>query len=1161
MVRFRFILIILFLCGYFIHAQSQTNLKQKYYFVKSDTLFLDSLSLMPGTVKLTVKNNSIDSSTYQINYGLKAIIFKVRPKDPVAVSYKTFPYNFEKSYYHQNTSQLTKDLSLPVNPMTLAFAGSAPPNESFISDGLNKNGSISRGISFGNNQDVVVNSSLNLQVSGKLTQEVDLLLAATDDNIPFQADGTTAQLQEFDKVFVQLSNKNSKLIVGDFQLQKPNSYFMNFYKRSQGAYFSNDYNDTINKKPVVFKTQLSGAVSKGKFARNIIQGVENNQGPYRLRGADNEQFIIVLSGTERVYIDGRLLQRGQENDYIIDYNTAELTFTAKQIITKDKRIIAEFQYAERNYARSLYFLSEEIESDKLKVRLNFFGEQDNKNKTLQQTLTEAQKLTMFNVGDTLSKAVTSGAELAEYNATDVFYWKKDSTVSSVTYPEIYVYSTNPDSAKYRVKYSYVGENNGFYIQVSTTANGKVYKWVAPVGGILQGNYEPIIPLVTPKKKQMFTAGINYQFNKYHHIDVEGVYTKNDVNTFSKFNSYNDDGYGIKVNSNNQSVIKKDTATKQSLNAVYNLGYEYVQQYFNPIERYRAIEFERDWNRPVNAPINTDQHVGFAQVGIQKDNKLRLLYGLNFFDEGFFYKGLKHSVSSFYNTKTNSLTYNGSYLTSNYNSQLSNFYRHKTTFSQSFWKLRLNYLDEFEQNLFKKNTSDSLLSRSYQFWEWEGNITNKDTSGNLYKIFYRERRDKQAYASILKDSTYAQNTGFSANINSIRNHPFSMVFTYRELKLKRDSMTIKPDNALLSRIEYSPRLMKGFITSTIFYETGYGLENKKEYYYLLVAAGQGTYAWKDYNDNGIKELNEFEIAQFSDQALYIRVYTPTNQYVKALHDQFSFSLNLRPAVFLNETSGKALKFISRFATQSAYRVDKKSNDNGKLFTFNPLDIKLSDSLLTALNYSLRQSLFFNQSAAVFGTDYTYQSNLSKQLLTNGFETRENTTHEWRWRWNLTKAWSINSTNIYGIKQTESGFFSTRNYNIESYDIEQKLSYQPNTAFRVSVLYKHNKKQNIIKEGFQKAELNDFGLEFKYNQVEKGSLTGKANFINITYNDLENTPVAYEMLNALKTGYNYTWELSYQRNLSNNIQISINYNGRKSPDNKIVNIGGAQVRAFF
>lgn len=319
---------------------------------------------------------------------------------------------------------LNKDLSLPVNPFSISFSDTKAYNENFVSDGLDKNGSISRGITFGNNQDVVVNSNLNLQVSGKLSPEVNLLLAATDDNIPFQADGTTAQLQEFDKVFIQLYNDNTKLIVGDFQLQKPTSYFMNFYKRSQGAYLSNIYRDSANKKPIVFKTQLSGAVSKGKFSRNVIQGVENNQGPYRLLGADNELFIIVLSGTERIYIDGKLLQRGQENDYIIDYNTAELTFTAKQIITKDKRIEAEFQYAERNYARSLYFLSEEIEMQKLKMRLNFFGEQDNRNKTLQQTLSDAQKLTMYNIGDTLSKSFTLGEQLSEFNTSDVFYWKK-----------------------------------------------------------------------------------------------------------------------------------------------------------------------------------------------------------------------------------------------------------------------------------------------------------------------------------------------------------------------------------------------------------------------------------------------------------------------------------------------------------------------------------------------------------------------------------------------------------------------------------------------------------------------------------------------------------------------------------------------------------------
>lgn len=87
-----------------------------------------------------------------------------------------------------------------------------------------KIGNISRGISFGNNQDVVVNSNLNLQVNGKLSPEINMVMAATDNNIPFQADGTTAQLQEFDKVFIQLNNASTKLLVGDYQLSRPQKF-------------------------------------------------------------------------------------------------------------------------------------------------------------------------------------------------------------------------------------------------------------------------------------------------------------------------------------------------------------------------------------------------------------------------------------------------------------------------------------------------------------------------------------------------------------------------------------------------------------------------------------------------------------------------------------------------------------------------------------------------------------------------------------------------------------------------------------------------------------------------------------------------------------------------------------------------------------------------
>ncbi len=1137
--------------------------QKKLFKTLSDTLVLDSLSLVPGSVNFKTFPEGDSLHFPKVNYKLHSLIFTKKP-DSIVVAYKRFPYNFEHRYFHKDPKALYTDLSKPNNPFTINYNNvNAKQDYLFQNDGLNKNGNISRGISFGNNQDVVVNSNLNLQVSGKLTPEIDMVLAATDNNIPFQADGTTAQLQEFDKVYIQLNNATTKLVVGDYQLSRPqNSYFMSFYKRAQGAYLENNYLDSSAKKPVLFKTQVAGAVSRGKFSRQIFFGTENNQGPYRMKGADNEPFIIILSGTEKIYIDGKLLQRGQENDYIIDYNTGELTFTAKQIITKDKRIVAEFQYAERNYARSLFFFGEEIQTKKSSVFFDVYSEQDNKNKPLQQTLTQQQKNVLIAIGDTLDKAVYTGVETAAFNNSDVFYRKVDSLVNSIIYQNVYVYSTNPDSAKYRLKFSNVGVGKGNYNQITSAANGRVYVWTAPVGGILQGSFEPVIPLVTPKQNQMLTGGFNYSLTANNTLNAEGVYTKNDINRFSRSDKGNDEGAGVKVSSKNQSILKIDSLKNQT-KFIYNFGYEFLQKRFRQIERFRSIEFDRDWNRPLTSVLLNDQNIASAELGLLNIKGSTLTYGLNLFNEGNNYQGVRQTANVTHIFKKLTTSYNGSYLTTNDNLNLQNteFYRHKSLISQRIKKVKFAYSDVFEHNLFKNSTDKTLLPRAYQFWEWEGSVSNADSSRNNVKLFYKERRDKLAYGNQLKDSTFATNIGLQASVYAIKNNPFTILFTYRKLELRNVVGTfLKPDNTVLSRLEYNPRWFKGLITSGLYYETGYGLENKREFYYLEVAPGQGQYAWNDYNGNTIKEINEFEIAQFSDQARYIRIYTPTNQYVKVLQNQLSVSISLRPSSYIKQPKNGAARFINRWVTQTVFRLDGKTADKGDILNFNPfLDVK--DSSILASNNNLRQSVFFNQSSAVFGMDYTYINNQSKQLLVNGIERKTLLSHEVKGRVNFLKAWAINSSGTFSQKANASQFFSTRNYLIEAYETENRLIFQPNTYFRISSIYKYTQKQNKIEGGFQTAFINTFAGEIKYNQSEKGSLTGRMDLVIIKYNDTENSPVAYEMLNALSKGQNVTWELSYQRNLSSNLQISINYNGRKTPNSNAVHLGGAQIRAFF
>jgi hypothetical protein len=1143
-----------------VKAQVFNPRQIKLYRVIPDTLVLDSLSLAPGSVKMKLfpDDSLLRPKT---DYRIHALIFGKQKPDSILVSYQRFPYNFEKLFFHKDQSELYTDMSRRENPFTIRY-NSAKRDNLLHNDGLSKNGSISRGISFGNNQDVVVNSNLNLQVSGKLTPEIDLLMAATDNNIPFQADGTTAQLQEFDKVFIQLSNESTKLIVGDYQLSRPkNSYFMSFYKRAQGFYMDNVFTDSTTKRPLIFKTQVAGAVSRGKFSRQVFFGTESNQGPYRLRGADNEPFIIVLSGTERIYIDGRLLERGQENDYIIDYNTGELTFTAKQLITKDKRIVAEFQYAERNYARSLFFFGEELGFNRGTAYFNFFSEQDNRNRPLQQTLSQEQKNVLIETGDSLQLAYSSGVEEASFNNNDVFYRRTDTLVAGLIYPEIYVKSSNPELARYRLRFSNVGTNRGNYVQVSSAANGRVYLWIAPQNGVPQGSYEPLIPLVTPRQQQMLTSGFTYSMTQNNTLGVEGVYTKNDINRFSSKDKGNDEAGGMKLLSRNQVPLKTDTL-KRVTKLVYNVGYEYVEKQFTQVERFRSIEFDRDWNRPLAGLIFNDQHIGGGEIGLLKDDVGSAMYTFNQFTEGNSYKGVKHGANAGYSNRLYNLRYNGSFLESadSVNRQHTEFYRHRTLIARRIEKIRLAYSDEFENNLFMRPGSRELLPRAYQFWEWEGSIANADSGKNNVKLFYRERRDKLNYGNKLLDSTLATNIGMQAGINSIRNHPFTLLITYRKLELKKVvGSFLRPDNTLLNRLEYNPRLMKGFITASVFYETGYGMENRREFYYLEVAPGQGQYAWNDYNDNGIRELNEFETAQFSDQARFIRIYTPTNSYVKVLQNQFSFSANLRPSALIKTDKGFG-GFINRWALQTVMRRDNKIADREGFEHYNPF-LLVPDTQLLAASDNVRQSIFFNQGSAVFGADYTYTDNRSRQLMTNGLEERTLLSNELRLRLNFLRSWAINSSSTASSKGNRSGFFSARNYYIVGYETEQRLSYQPSTLFRLSGIYRYSEKKNAIEGGFQQAFVNSYGIEVRYNETEKGSLTGRVDYLKILFNDAENSAVAYEMLNGLSKGDNYTWELAYQRNLNDNIQVSINYNGRKTPGTPPVHIGGAQVRAFF
>ena len=1075
--------------------------------------------------------------------------------DSVTISYRVFPYKLNAQVNRMKFDDIKNNFI--TTPITIDHETGFGKNM-FDFGNVNYNGSFGRGISFGNNQDAVVNGLLNLQINGMIGDSMMLSAALTDNNIPVQAEGNTQQLNEFDRVWIQLKKKGWQLNLGDIDVRRNDAYFLSFYKRLQGISFQNESKVFKNGKN---SSLLTGAIAKGKFNRHVFQGLEGNQGPYRLQGPNGELFFIVLAGTERVFMDGELMQRGEDQDYVINYNTAEITFTPRRMITKDRRIQVEFEYADRNFLNSQFIIGNELKlNDKITFRVNAFSNSDSRNTSVNQILNTEQKQFLFDVGDKVETALYPSTVKDTFEANRIVYRLIDSVVNSITYDSVLVYTTIDQPDVYSASFIDVGDGNGDYIQEINGANGRTFKWVAPDNGIRKGRFVPAVRLVAPRTQQMITVGADYQINKNFLMKSELAVSRFDINTLSRKDKANDDGAAGRLVLQYSNRFKGNI--KNPLQYKLTGGYEYVQDRFRALERLRPVEFTREWGLPIFLQQEKEQIID-AAVELMRGREHTFNYAVQSYQRGNLFNGLRHMVQ--HALTKQGWTWNGNmnYSSTDSGNNKGFFLRPRVDLKKRFDKLdqiEIGGQYYLEHSEIRNRKTDSLTPLTFMWDTWTLFLRSKEAANKWGANFFT-RRDKLPLGKNLEQVDRSYNYNAFVELMNSERHQFRLNATVRELKVYNSQLTgQKPERTLLGRAEYFVNEWKGMVTGNVLYEAGSGQEQRRDYSFLEVPAGQGEYTWNDYNTDGIPQINEFEVALYQDQARYIRVFTPTLDFIRANYNQFNYSLNLNPRALIDMNKVKGIKkFITRISVQSGMQIFKKEISQ-KNINLNPFSKPDADTSLISLSSIITNTLFFNRTSSSWGFDLTHIRNSNRSILTYGLETRTLSDFSSRVRWNLSKRFASVVTVKSISNKLATPKFGNRNFDLAQWLVEPSLSYQNGTKYRFSLNYKFEEKEN--QEGLkEKATIHSIITEMRYNVLSSSTINGKFQFSNIGFTGATNTTVAFIMLDALLPGKNFLWNLDFTKRLSNNMEINFQYEGRKPGEAKAIHTGRASVRALF
>ncbi len=1141
--------------------------------------------ILPSTLKLTIdslivlqqgRDYSIDSNfhTLLLSTQLRKTFFSIPsgeiltvPTRILEIRYSVLPLNLHRTYTRYRTKNDSAELATKQRGDTTINSQLQPNITQEKAMNLTKSGGITRGIQAGSTQDLTFTNSFNLTFSGDLGDELSFKGAVSEESTPLQPEGNTQTLRDIDRIYIEMTaGKIFQATLGDYTLdlhprktilyrEEPqlDPIFNNFSRKVLGAKTDLQLGPT--------ELILNASATKGKFFTYTIQGLDAVQGPYRLQGKNGERAIIIIAGTEHVYIDGVQLVRGELNDYVIDYGLAEIIFSNKRIITSASRITIDFEYTDEQYSRTLIVASQNSRffANKLQFTTSYIREGDDQNSPRNLSLSDSDRSILTNAGVDQLKARKSGVVLAGRDSlgrSRGYYLRLDTLILG-NLLSFYRYAPfDTVNAIYNIAFGYAGNTKGSYIRNSIGQFSFV--------GTGLGDYDTIVYLPLPQRNQLLTSQLTFLPSNSLAFTCEIAHSQLQPNLFAPLNLVQDNAYHLYSSYG-------DTIGSSIIGANYSERFKGAN--FSLIDRDRKVEELRSYG--IDAPIENynfavsseRERKASAQFGISPAS-LALQYGL--YSRGItIYRAERFSgvlsiredslfspnaILSASHIVTSDLSIGVKSIWDSYSVLINKSYRtYATDLTPS-----LQFISEKRvTNPF--TTLDSLSPLSFRYNQFTPSlnvlISPKIKFGASIQFRSDDSSRSGSFTHISDGTTYQ----FSSSLINLSGFSSQIDIGYRRKDYKDSlSKVLNGGNVSSLLLRFIPRYQStnSIVSFDGIYEASEQRAAQIQRVFFPVQKGLGNYKYLgDLNGNGKQDPEEFALATYADEGTYILLTIPTEALFPVTNLRSSLHLRLNPLPYLG--------------TETSIRIEENSSDiySSDIY-FLKLSHFLNDSTTLRGLFETQQDINILDNNTTQSYRLRYQERKNAVQYNTGLERLYYREFSLRGRFRPTYELS-NETNIAQIfdNAATDAHSTTRSHTTQRIDANTEWTYEPfassfgfGTRFGYSVAKDNSFTPNI------KASLNSLSLNARYSITSSTRLRTEIGRDELVVRNAVNIiTLPYSITQGRLSGSTWLWSLSLDLQVASGIVLTGGYNGRSELangiDRSVIHNARAEVRASF